>query len=142
MTARTYEIYLPGAFRVWFLIMAIITIGMPILVLVTTGQPGGPPWPVAVLFPGVMGIVWVMVLRTPHRIEVHADERIEFVAVLRRRIVPVSDIFSVRPHRTQFGWLVIRYSGGRIAIANQFTGFHQLLSELAQRNPGAELLGC
>ena len=142
MTVRTYDLFLPAAIKLWLVFFAVVWVAMPIGLLAFAHLPGGPPWFVAVAFVGVTSLVWLKVLSIPHRIEVRADERIEFVAVLRRRSVPVSDILSVRPSGTQFGYLVFRHAGGRVAIANQFTGFHQFLSELAARNAGIEMLGC
>jgi hypothetical protein len=142
MTIRAYDLVLPRLFKAWLVFFGLFSVGIPVLLLSLGREPTGPPWFVPILFLGVLGFAWYKMLSIPHRIEVHADERIEFIAVLRRRIIPVADFLSVRPHRSQFGFLVFRYSGGKVVIANQFTGFHQLLSEVAARNPSIELLGC
>jgi hypothetical protein len=142
MTSRTYDLYLPKIFKLWMLFFALFTIAVPIVILVLARAPDGPPLFVAALSIGVIAFPWLFVLRLPYRIVVHDDQRIEFVALSRRRTLPASDVVTVRPHRGQFGFLVVRGSSGSVVIANQFTGFHQLLTELATVNPAIQFVGC
>ena len=140
MTPRTYELYMPGLIKVVVLFSAIFSVCMPIGLLVLPFD--GPPLAVKLIFPAILAFAWYRILVFPHRIVIHSDQSIEFVGILQRRTVQTSKILSVRSHRSQFGFLILRHTSGKIQILNQFTGFHKLLSELEAANPGIEFLGC
>jgi hypothetical protein len=140
MTPRTYELYMPGLIKALLVFFAIFSVCVPIGLLVMTHD--GPPLAVMLIFPAVLALAWYRVFSLPHRIVIHSDQQIEFVGILQRRAVQASQLLSVCSHRSQFGFLVLRHTGGKILILNQFTGFHKLLSELEAVNPGIELLGC
>ena len=140
MTPRTYELYMPGLIKMWLVLFAIFSVCMPIGLLVLPFD--GPPLAVKLFFPAILAFAWYRILVFPHRIVIHSDQRIEFVGILQRRTVQTSKILSVRSHRSQFGFLVLQHTSGKIQILNQFTGFHKLLSELEAANPGIEFLGC
>ena len=142
MESHTYDLYLPKIFKVWMLLFILVSVTVPIILFVLARAPGGPPPFVAALFSGAIAVPWVFVLRLPYRIIVHDDQRIEFIALMRRRTLAAAEIVTVRPHRGQLGFLAVRGSRGSVVIANQFTGFHQLLTELAALNPTIELVGC
>jgi hypothetical protein len=140
MTPRTYELYMPGPVKALLVFFAVFSVCMPIGLLVLPLE--GPPLAVKLIFPTVLAFAWCRALVLPHRIVIHSDRQIEFVGILQRRTVQVSQILSLRSHRSQFGFLVLRHTGGKILMINQFTGFHKLLSELGAVNPGIEFLGC
>jgi hypothetical protein len=52
------------------------------------------------------------------------------------------EIQSIKPERSQFGFLVIRHTGGKIKILNQFDGFHEFIADVKGNNPLIELRGC
>ena len=140
MTPWTYELYIPRLMKAFFIIILLFSICMPIALLFM--NHGGPPLVIKILFPIVLAFVWYKVLALPHRIIVHPDNKIEFVGILKRQTVLISQILSVHADHSQTGVLALRHSGGTIRIMSQFTGFHKLLSELEAANPGIEFLGC
>ncbi len=142
MTPRTYDLYLPASFKFWIAFVVVFSVAIPVVLLGLVGRPGGPPLFVPLALLAALALVWFHFLSLPHRIVVHDDGRIEFAAVVRTRTIAASDIVAVRPHRSQFGFLVFRLVDGKVVVPNQFTGFHQLLSELAARHTGIQMLGC
>ncbi len=142
MTPRDYDLFMTWHLKFSIVMFAVITLAMPALFWSLSRAPDGPPPVIAWIFPIAMLYPWYLVLTTPRRITVHPDGRIEFVSLLSRSAIPASQIQSVQPGGGQIGFLVLRHSGGRIRLLNQFTGFHQLLTELKTASPGIELEGC
>lgn len=90
---------------------------------------------------GVLGfLIWT--LRIPRRIELHEDGLVVFSGLMRRLEVHASEISSIKPGGSQLGFLVLRHSGGKLKLLNQFDDFHDFLTRLEQSNPGIELRGC
>ncbi|MCX6543478.1 MAG: hypothetical protein NTV05_03580 [Acidobacteria bacterium] len=141
MTPRTYDLYLTPIFKVWLGLFVIFSLAVPATLLVSASEPDGPPVFVSAMFIGAVTIAWLFMLAVPHRIVVSDDGRITFVAVLRRRTLAATDVVAVRPHSFQFGFLVVKGSGRKVVIPNQFTGFHLLLRDLAEVNQAIEILG-
>ena len=52
------------------------------------------------------------------------------------------EIESIKPYSSQFGFLIVRTSGGKIRLLNQFDGFHDFILKLKTANPAVELRGC
>ncbi len=119
MTPRTYELYLPATFKVFLVFFGVMSVVVPVIVVVLARQPNGLPLPIAGLFTAVIGFVWLYLLRFPHRIVVSEDERLEFVAVLRRRTLAAADVVAVRPYGSQPGYLVFNTSGRGMVIMNR-----------------------
>jgi hypothetical protein len=140
MTPRTHDLYMPGFIKASLVFFAIFSVCMPIGLLVLPFN--GPPLAVKLIFPAVLAFAWYRILVLPHRIVIHSDQQMEFIGILQRRALQASQILSLRSHRSQFGFLVLQHTGGKILMLNQFTGFHKLLSELEAVNPGIEFLGC
>ena len=91
--------------------------------------------------------LWWILLTTPHRVRVTQSGQLEFVSVLRRQAIPVSEIISVAPQGSAysvspFGHFVLSHRNGRVGFVAQFTGLHALLGELRQANSNIELIGC
>jgi len=129
-----------GLIKALLVFFAIFSVCMPIGLLFLPLD--GPPLAVKLIFPAVLAYAWYSILVLPHRIVIHSDRQIEFVGILQRRTLPASQILSIRAHRSQFGFLVLHHTGGKIMILSQFTGFHRLLAELEAVNPGIAFLGC
>ena len=102
----------------------------------------GPPVFFAFFFTGFAVFFWFRQLRRPHRIAIRADGEIEFVGPIRRVVVAARDIISIKPDRSQFGFLVIRWGSRKLTLMNQFDGFHELLTYIKSVNPGVEIRGC
>jgi len=91
----------------------------------------------------VVCLMWYAVLPYPYRIEVQENGGITFVSLINRRHVTPSEIESIQPDpRSQFGFLVIKYSRGKIRILNQFDNFHEFILYLKTSNPSIKLRGC
>lgn len=90
------------------------------------------------------GVLWLLIwmLRLPRRIELHEHGLVVFQGPLRRLNIQASEISSIKPGGSQLGFLVLKHSGGRLRLLNQFDGFHDFLTRLKESNPGIELRGC
>lgn len=78
-------------------------------------------------------------LKMPYLIKVAEAGLIRFVGV-RTTTVSSHDVISVRT--VSVGFLEVKYRGGKIWLLQQFTGFHEFLTELKRTNPNVELRGC
>jgi hypothetical protein len=85
---------------------------------------------------------WYFVLSIPNKINVYDNIEIEFVSLIRKKRVSPADIESIQPQASQFGFLLIKTSHGKIRILNQFNGFHEFISNLKANNPAIQLQGC
>ena len=103
--------------------IVILVVGVPIFVALAAWQ-------------------WYRALTTARQILVRPQGTIEIVTGLTHVEILPADIVSVRPERSQLGFLVIRHNHGRVRLLNQFTDFHRFLWELRLANPGVELVGC
>ncbi len=143
--ARTYRLYLSLYLKVMiFGALGLFTVGG---LLVTSGvflpsESNGPPRLVGIFLLGISGWFWYWVLSIPRRIVVSESGQIEFVSLLRRRRTVPLEIESITPEPTQFGFLVVKTSRGKIRILNQFDEFHEFLADLKARNPSVTLRGC
>jgi len=145
MEERTYRLFVPRSVKIMiFGILAVFTVvGLLFLVLPFFSVDGDfPPRIIAIFWFGIVGWWWYWVSSIPHKILVHETTEIEFISVLRRRRVKTTEITSIRPESSQFGFLTIRHSGGKIRLLNQFDGFHEFITLLKQDNPSIELRGC
>ena len=61
---------------------------------------------------------------------------------MRKKLVRSTDIKSIKPEPSQFGFFVVTHKTGRIVVLNQFDGFHEFIGELKRSNPSVELRGC
>jgi hypothetical protein len=97
--------------------------------------------------PGWFGVLWFALvlygcyqsLWMPYRIEVTESGLIRFIGI-RTTTVLTNDVVSVRS--VGGGFLELRHRGGKLRLLQQFTGFHEFLSELKQANPSVEVRGC
>jgi hypothetical protein len=142
VTPRAYDLYVPAGLKLGLVLLALLTIGAPLMVALVVGGDGGPPRALALLVVVAFVGPWFYVLTVPRRIAVLEGQRIEFASLARRRTILASEIRSIRPSQSQVGFLLVRHSRGKIIIPNQFTGFHVFLAELRKANPAVELLGC
>ncbi len=81
-------------------------------------------------------------LRLPRTIELHDDGKLVFRGLGKPKVISAQDVRSIEPLRGVVGMLVVHHSGGKLALVNQFTGFHRLLSALEDLNSKIEIKGC
>ena len=142
MTVQAYKLFVQPWLKAWLIFGGIVTIVMPGVIFFMGLRDGEPPLFVAALPLVVFAMPWYQVSSTTHTINIRTDQGIEFISLLRTRTIQPSQIKSIKPAGGQFGWLCVRHSNGKIALIQQFTGFHQFLSELREVNPQVELVGC
>ncbi len=89
-------------------------------------------------------LAWVAFsfLRLPRTIELHDDGELVFRGLGKPKVISARDIRSIEPAPNVVGMLIVKHSGGKLPLINQFTGFHNLLSTLETLNPDIELKGC
>lgn len=139
---KTYPLEPSPATRVQWLVPPILALLFPILVVLMSREKNGPPWPLAVI-PLAMGTALLLLtLRMPTRIEVSDDGAMEWIAPLRRIRVLPSEVLAIAPDRRGQGYFLLTHGSGRFRFLNQFTGFHELLTDLKRANPSVELRGC
>ena len=112
-------------------------IGVPLLVR----SPKAPPPLFGVFILAVICLVLFYLLSLPHRITLAPDGSIEFRSILRRRVVRVEEIRSIKPS-SHIGFFLVRTDGATIRLLVQFDNFHDFLTRLQALNPRVELRGC
>ena len=95
-----------------------------------------------ILWLGGLAAAWYKSLWMPYRIEVTEDHFITFVSLLGRTTVSPRDVISIKQRTFDAGFLQLKYTGGKLRMLNQFTGFHDFVHFLKEANPGVEIRGC
>ena len=140
-----YKLYLqPGMKLVLVLVfIAFAGAGVAIAVLPSIFQsPKAPPPLVGVIFLGIIVLYLVWILYLPYRITLARDGTVEFISVLRRRMVRADEIKSIKPEGSQLGFFMVRTDRSKIRILAQFDGFYDFLARLKALHPNVELRGC
>src|SRR6266568_8263011 len=138
MTMKRYELYSKLTWGLFTVIMPMFLAAVGIVFAYASIQhpsPDAPPLVFVILWLGGLGWAWYRMLQMPYRIETYEDGHIEFVSLIRRAVVSPRDVVSIKPKRLQPGFLVVRHTGGRFFMINQFSGFHEFLTELKRANP-------
>ena len=139
---KTYVLESSMATRMQWFGPLVAAVFAPLFLVFAASEPNGPPAFMA-LFPFAIGTgLFLMVLLMPRRIEVDDSGGMDWVAPARRIRVLPSDVISIAPDRRTHGSLVLVHTSGRFSFVNQFTGFHELLTDLKRANPSVELRGC
>ena len=112
-------------------------IGVPLLVR----SPKAPPPLFGVFFLGVICILLFNFLSLPHRITLAPDGAVEFRSILRRRVLRIEEIRSIKPS-SHLGFFLVRTDGAKIRLLAQFDNFHDFLTRLQAINQTIELRGC
>ena len=139
-----YQLYLsPGLkLQLGFVALALAgagfaMIGVPLLVR----SPKAPPPLFGVFFLAVICILLFNVLSLPHRITLAPNGAVEFISILRRRVLRAEEIRSIKPS-SHLGFFLVRTDGARIRLLAQFDNFHDFLTRLQALNSRVELRGC
>jgi hypothetical protein len=145
-TMKTYNLYIQRSLKILIIIVIVVLLTVALLLIsgVLKDKRGqGPPRFMGVFFLAVAGVnAYFYVLRIPHRINVTDDGHIEFISLVRRKIITSREISSIAPDAGQVGFYTIKTERGKIRILNQFDGFHEFLTWLKANNPSVELRGC
>jgi len=80
-------------------------------------------------------------LRFPTVIEWHGDGTVSFRGPVRSVRVPIAEIESIRPGYA-LGFLVLRYSGKKLQLLNQFDNFHEFIERIRDANRNIAIRGC
>ncbi len=143
---KTYKLYIQRPIKLFMSGMVIIFTVTGVLMLtgvLKDAHGNGPPWFVGLFFLLIIGFnTYYWVLRIPYQIIATSDGNVEFISLLRSKRVAAREIRSIRPHASQFGFLIVGTDSGKISILNQFDGFHRFLEWLKTNNPSVELRGC
>ncbi len=139
-----YKLYLsPGLkLQLGFVALALAgagfaVIGLPLLVR----APKATPPLFGVFFLAVICLLLFNVLSLPHRMILAPDGSVEFRSILRRRVVRIEEIRSIKPS-SHIGFFLVRTDGPTIRLLGQFDNFHDFLTRLQALNPRVELRGC
>lgn len=140
---RIYRLYVDPSTKTWIVAQMCIFFGMGIFLISARLFGAGGDWLFVV---GVYMIAWggFPILRSltfPQSITMSSDGRIEFTSTLRKKVVYVTGIQSIKPEGLE-SLLVVRANGVRIPLWPQFDGFHDFLARLKAMNPNIELRGC
>ena len=145
MTLKTYELHSKVMWAFHTIVVPVLLLGFGVVwvsLMLRSPRPDAPaPWFVVLWF---IGLGWgsYRSLQMPYRIAVHDDGRLEFIGIVKRSLISPQEIISIKLKGFQSGLLVLRHTRGKILLFHQFSGFHELLSELKRSNPGVELVGC
>jgi hypothetical protein len=136
---RTYDLEIPLLARVLpFAILAFLTVGVPSIIV----SAGGPTFLLVPLF-GIVAWNWWVVMTLAHRVVLHDDGAVEWVALARRVRTLPKDVREIRPERSgSIGVLVVRHATGKVRFINQVTGFHEVLVHIKSHNPTVVIKGC
>jgi len=142
---KVYRLYLAKPLLVVYLlaILAWPLVGVAGIAAAVLGA-FGPDRSAAWLFVIVLGIGLLnsyMCLRFPFEIRVN-DGMVEFRSVVRKTLVPVAEIKSVRAKRYTLGFVDVRHARGTVHLINQMDGFHEFVCTVKNLNPAAKIEGC
>jgi hypothetical protein len=141
---KSYRLYVQPYLKVMiFGVLVLFTIIGLLMVtgLLSSAKGDGPPRLFGLFWLGMIGWYWYWILSVSHTIVVSESGQVDFIGVVRKRRTTMREILSVKSD-TQFGFLMIKTSSGKIRILNQFDEFHDFIIQLKAANPGVELRGC
>jgi hypothetical protein len=137
---KTYNLCISPLLRVVpFAFLLVFAFALPWMILTAHELPG------LVILPAVaiMGWQWWVLLTLVHRILLHEDGSIEWVALARRVKTQPEDLREIGPDSTgSIGFFRVVHASGKIRFLNQITGFHEVLIHIKARNPTIVLKGC
>lgn len=141
---KTYTLYLTASHKISiFAPVGVFTlVGFLLVSGLLQNAKGEPPQFIGLFFLAMIAWFSYFVLSIPNKIKVYDNIEIEFVSLIRKKRVSPTDIKSIKPQASQFGFLLIKTSHGKIRILNQFDGFHEFISNLKAKNPAIQLRGC
>jgi hypothetical protein len=130
-----------------YLLIGIVTLVLAVLLYMTAPMFLSSKDVVVMVILGIWGLAllryWVYLLDMPHRVHCRLDGSLEFVSLLRRRIVPVASICSIKVPTVHSGYLKFRTARKKnISMINHVDGLHELVGRIKRANPNLETRGC
>ena len=142
---KVYRLYLAKPLLIVYLL---VILSWPLIGVLGIGAAlfgaFGPDRSAAWLFVVLLGIGLLnsyMYLRFPFEIKL-IDDMFEFRSVVRKTLVPVAEIKSVRAKRYTIGFVDVRHARGTVHLINQMDGFHEFVGTVKSLNPAAKIEGC
>jgi hypothetical protein len=141
---KLYRLYIQRHLKLLFFVMAALFTLIALLMitgLLQSAKGDGPPRMLGLFFLGMVGLYSYWILSLPHTIVVSESGQVGFISAIRNRQTTLCEIRSIKPD-SQFGFLIVKTSGRKIRIINQFDEFHDFILRLKTANPSVELRGC
>ena len=128
-----------------YAILAGLTLAVPIMFLWGLFHPESqqqvPPF-LIVPWLAICGWNWLVLLRRPHRIELHEDGTIVFVPTLGESMsIHARDIVAIRSAFWGNGEPIVRHSTGRLRLLHSYRGFDDFLRRVTAFNPSINTAG-
>jgi hypothetical protein len=154
--ASSHEVVAHTGVRVYPVRPDLVTLsGYAILGLLTVAVPGFFLWgllhpdsrqqvPPFLVIPWllIVGWNWVVLLRRPHRIELHEGGTVVFVPKLGEATsIHARDITAIRVAFWGNGEPIVRHTMGRIRLLHAYRDFDDLLRQLTAINPNIKTTG-
>ena len=120
-----------------FVMLATLGIIVPAMILASDG-------PAILLLPVLAIAGWNswFYATLAHRVLLHDDGSLEWVALGRRVRTRPEDLVSLRPYGTMLGVFTVKHAAGKLRLVNQMTGFHEIVVHIKNRNPAVHISGC
>jgi hypothetical protein len=139
---KVYPHYRPIKFMMPLIALGLAVVGMiaGLSWSLSRGPQPGPPFPVFLIVLAAFGPqIWIYA-STAFEIRLGDDGILEFVGVLRRTRVAVTDVRSIAPSIYPQIY-VARSSQRNVRFDGRLNGLHELVAEIKRRNPSVELSG-
>jgi hypothetical protein len=94
-----------------------------------------------VAIPLVLSFLALQLQRVVRYIQFLPGGQIEFGRWRGAKVIPASDIRSLRPSRTGYGAATLLHRGGRLLIVSQMDGWTEVIARLRELNPSVEIHG-
>jgi hypothetical protein len=141
MNPATYKLRISVGIKLMLVIVPVFIVGAFLLMFATVSRSEDPPpRGFLVLTFGVVAWSFYGYLKIPHTITVLPDQRIRFKSLIHTVTIGPREIESIRS-TSQFGFLQLRHTGGKLTLLNQFDGLRHFLNDLEAANPKVELRG-
>jgi hypothetical protein len=141
---KVYRLYLAKPLLIFYLVM-LIAFPLAFVVLSTCAAFGSfrdaPPTIVFVIGLPLALYCSYRCLGIPFEIRVEKDTA-EFRSVLGKRVIPLSEISSIRTRRFSPGYVGVTHANGTIYLINQMDGFHEFVTTVKSLNPSVIVEGC
>lgn len=141
---KVYRLYLAKPLLIFYLVL-LIAFPLAFAVLSTCAALGlfgaAPPAIIFVVGLPIALYASCMCLRIPFEIRMENDTA-EFRSVFGKRVVPLSEISSIRARQFSLGYVGVTHANGTIYLINQMDGFHEFVTTVKSSNPSVIVKGC
>jgi hypothetical protein len=141
---KVYRLYLAKPLLISYLVL-LIAFPLAFAVLSMCAALGlfgdAPPAIVFVIGLPIALYASYMCFRIPFEIQVENDTGV-FRSILGKRVVPLSEISSIRASRFSLGYVGVTHANGTTYLINQMDGFHEFVTTVKSLNPSVIVRGC